>query len=356
MAQRLCQVLAVGLLCAFAAWAAEPDIERLMEEGHWKRARSAVEQEASKNPNAPYSKYLLSRLRLADGDLGQAKSFAEQAVKAEPNSAKYAAQLLDVEGSIIEKASFFKQMMMARALKNQMDRAASLDPKATSPRFALLQYYLHAPAIAGGDKAKARAMADEIERIDPVEGCLARIELARFDKNEAAIEPLYVKAVQANPKHYGVRISLANLYFSDKQKKYDIAEKNWQAAQETAPTRIEAYNMLAVWYAKSERWQDLDKVLATAEANVPDNLNPCYQAGRTLLENGKDLARAERYFRKYLTQPPELRSPSLARAHWRLGLVLEKEGRKEEARNELRAALNLDSKMEDVKKDLQRLQ
>lgn len=71
--------------------------------------------------------------------------------------------------------------------------------------------------------------------------------------------------------------------------------------------------------------------------------------------DGSQLARAESCFRKYVTQPPEGKSPDLAAAHWRLGLVLEKENRKDDARKELQTAVGLDPNFREAQKDLKRL-
>lgn len=71
--------------------------------------------------------------------------------------------------------------------------------------------------------------------------------------------------------------------------------------------------------------------------------------------DGSQLTRAESCFRKYLTQPPEGNSPDLAAAHWRLGLVLEKENRKENARKQLQTAVGLDPNFKEAQKDLKRL-
>jgi len=69
----------------------------------------------------------------------------------------------------------------------------------------------------------------------------------------------------------------------------------------------------------------------------------------------KDPARAERYFRKYLSQEPEGHAPSLSRAHWRLGQALEKQGRKPEGISEIEMAVRLEPDFEGAKKDLKRL-
>jgi tetratricopeptide (TPR) repeat protein len=111
---------------------------------------------------------------------------------------------------------------------------------------------------------------------------------------------------------------------------------------------------LARAYALQSRWKDLEAVLATAEKNDSDDLDPYYQAGKALLLQSGETARAERFFRKYLTQEAEGERPDLASAHWRLGLVLGKQGREQEAFAEVEKALQLKPNFEQAKKDLKR--
>lgn len=148
---------------------------------------------------------------------------------------------------------------------------------------------------------------------------------------------------------------LANFYSSDTQKKYDAAEKYARAALKIDPTRSGAYSLLAILLAQNQRLNELDTLLAQSEKNVSGNLGPFYQAGRILLTQSKELPRAESYFRKYLTQEPEAGSPDHAAGHWRLGLVLEKLGKKQEAISELEKAVRMRPTFEDAKKDLKRL-
>jgi len=61
--------------------------------------------------------------------------------------------------------------------------------------------------------------------------------------------------------------------------------------------------------------------------------------------------------KKYFTETrePEAGAPLIAGAHWSLGQVYEKEGRKAEARAELETAVRLKPDFEPAKKDLKRL-
>jgi tetratricopeptide (TPR) repeat protein len=112
---------------------------------------------------------------------------------------------------------------------------------------------------------------------------------------------------------------------------------------------------LAAVLARQQRWADLDQLLGQAERNVPDNLSPYIEAGYALYMEDKDLPRAERYFRKYLTQEPEAGAPHLAVGHYLLELVFEKQGRKPEAIGEFSIALQLKPDYENAKKALKRL-
>src|SRR5205085_12677284 len=95
-----------------------------------------------------------------------------------------------------------------------------------------------------------------------------------------------------------------------------------------------------------------------AEKAVPDNLSPYFQVGQLIASGnggGNDYARAERCLRKYLTQEPELNSTKWSRAHWRLGQVLEKMGKKPEAIAEFQAAVQLEPEFKPAQEDLKRL-
>jgi len=348
-------VLLAGLL-AWPAAANDPAPEALIKAGHWKRARPLVEQRYQANPGDARSAYLLSQVKAAFGDLDAAVPLAEKAVALDSNNADYHAQLGVVCGETAEKASLFAKAGWAHRFKEETDKAAALDPKNLDARFALMEYYLQAPRLMGGSRQKAGAMAEEISRINRAQGYLAQARLAQEDKDATREEAAFLKALEAAPEDYEILVSTAAFYNRDTQKKYDQAEKHSRRAVKVSPGQVSAYSSLAFALAAVERWPDLDAALAEAEKNVPDDLSPYYQAGRALLYTGKDMPRAERYFRRYLAQEPEGEAPTLAHAHWRLGLVLEKEGRKAEAVAEIETALRMRPDLTEAKKDLKRLQ
>lgn len=355
--RRVLAGVAIALILAAPVFSAKNDspIVALMESGHWKRARTQVMPQAQANPNDAESAYLLSRVKHAFGDLDAALKAAEKSVELNGNSAEYHANLADIVGDMAGTAGMFKGLSLAHRFKREAEAAIAIDPKNIDAREGLVDFYLDAPGIAGGDKQKAREIAEEIVKLDATRGYLMRARVAQSEKNLAKQEEALLEAVKANPKHYSAHVRLAEFYLSDKVNKPDLAEKEAREAVKADPGRASAYATLAQICASQGRLADLDALLAQAEKNVPDDFGADYRAGRTFLLAGKELARAESCFRKYLGQEPEANEPSAGAGHWRLGLVLEKEGRKSEAIAELQTAVQLDPKLEDAKKDLKRL-
>jgi tetratricopeptide (TPR) repeat protein len=355
MARRMVSFLVLGVFLAVPVLGGDSGPEGLLEGGHWKRLRAIAEPRAAANPNDAQAAYFLASVKEELGDLQGALPLAEKAVSIDPNNARYHLRLASICISLGQKAGIFKGLGLAHRFRDEAEKAVSLDPKYVDAREALMEFYFQAPGIAGGNKKKAWATAGEIGQIDAVRGLLAQASLAAKEKNPSKQEDFYQKALAAAPYEVRVLRTLAGFYVSDLRKKYDLAEKYALEALKLDETRVGPYVVLAIAYATGERWQDLDTAMARAEKNVPDDYGPHYQAGKVLLLSGKDLPRAERYFRKYLTMEPEGGEPNHAAAHWRLGLVLEKEGKKPEAIAEMEEALRVQPEFKQAKEDLKRL-
>jgi tetratricopeptide (TPR) repeat protein len=347
------RLIAATLWLALAQAAVnDPSPEALVLTGHWKRARAALESRVQANPNDAQALFLLSQVRVAYRDYKDAVTLAERAAAQNPKSVEYRQQVAE---AICELAGKERSLGLGRRCKSELEAAAALGPNDIDSRWGLMQWHMEAPWIIGGRKGEARRYLAEIQRINPSRGYLAQHRMNQYEKKTDSPEPLFLKALEANPKSYSIHMTLVNFYFSDRQKKYDLVEKHAREALKLEPDRTGGYGGQAVVFARQKRWQELDAILTQAEKNAPDNFSPFYSAGNILLADGSDLPRAEKYFRKYLTLEPEPNSPTHADAHWRLALVLEKMNRKPEAIQELQKTLQLNPTHEGAKKDLQRL-
>jgi tetratricopeptide (TPR) repeat protein len=329
--------------------------EALIEAEHWKRARAIVEPRLKSDPNDLQALFIMARYREAAGEFEAALALTKKMLALNPKNADTQCLLAYVYGRQAVRAGILRKLGLAQRIKRAAETALKLSPNHVEARLILIEYYRLAPGIVGGDKTRARALAERVVKLDPVRGYIAQAAIAHQEEKNDRMEELYKKAVEADPQSYHALITLARSYSYGSQARIELVQKHASEALKIDPGRIAAYSLLAQSYARQGRWQDLDDILDQAEMNVPDNLNPYFQAGRIVLQQGKDFARAERYFRKYLTQEPEPSSASPAQVYWRLGQTLEKLNRQNEAVDAIKTALELDPSLEGAKKDLQRL-
>jgi tetratricopeptide (TPR) repeat protein len=348
-----CILLFCLTLCFPSSLCSQTDkFDALIEAGHFKQVARSID--VTKTSDAE-TLYLLSNLKQAFGKTDEAVQYAERAVKADPNRAKYHLQLAGVLSDQAEKASLFKKISLAGRIRSELETSIKLEPKNTDCLAGMMMFYQNAPGIAGGSKDKAKQLAEEIGRIDASKGFLAQAQLAQGNNEKDKLEGLYLSALKADPASFEALLALANYYTSDAQKKYEKAETYAKQAIAIDHSRTGPYVVSAEILAFKQNWEKLESLLSDAEQANHDDLNPFYQAGRTLLQLNQELPRGERYLRKYLSQDPEGLTPSLSAAHWRLALILEKEGRKQDAIRELEESLRLQPDFENAKKDLKRL-
>jgi tetratricopeptide (TPR) repeat protein len=185
------------------------------------------------------------------------------------------------------------------------ERALTIDPNDTNVRFALLQFYLQAPGIAGGGQDKAEAQAKAIQQIDPVRGEIAWGQILRAGQKLAEAEQRYRKAADLDAG--GLRGPVA----------------------------------LASFLVSQRRWAEARGVFEARLARNTDDRFAAYQLGRLIQSEGADLAKALPFFDQYLAGPAVPDGPSHADAWFRKGEVLDALGRKAEAKAAFEAALKL---------------
>jgi tetratricopeptide (TPR) repeat protein len=359
MLRRIIFVLA--MLAPLHLRAADPSSAELVDNGHFKRAQLILADRLKSNPNDAAAHYRMSKVALAFGHWDDAIQHSEKAVSLDTKNADYQAQLAEaLVSKLSENAQlgFFDKLSLSRRYRKEADLALQLDPNNVEASSDLMEYLQEAPGMAGGDKKKAAELADHMVQVKPVHGYLMKYDMANKEKRTTDADHALQEAIRADPKSYDARIAAANFYLQQGAGAFAQSEQLARAAVALAPDRAAAYNILATLYAQQSRWTDLDSLLKDAQHAVPDNAGPFYQAAKTILlsNQGVQFPRAEQYLRTYLGQPPEGGEPSLTAAHWRLGLLLEKEGHKDQAKQELQAAVTLDPNFEPARKDLKRLQ
>jgi tetratricopeptide (TPR) repeat protein len=251
------------------AWplAAQTEAERLIEAGHWKQARAIVEAEARTSHDA-LTQFLLSQIHNAFGDRESPLPFAEKAVSLDGTVAKYHRQVAEVTGVMAQHAGILQQLLLARRFRHEIDIALSLDGSDVQTLRDLMEFYLLAPGIAGGDKVKAREIAVRIAGVDVVQGYLAKARLAEAAGDPSRQESMLRKAVETAPSHYRARIALATFL---------LAHGNWENGRKEAEvairidsSRVDGHALLASALAHLDLIADLEAAVSVAEHRVPD--------------------------------------------------------------------------------------
>jgi tetratricopeptide (TPR) repeat protein len=344
----------VMIVAATRVVAQERTPQWLFEHGHIGETRAVTQKRIAANPRDAVALAWLARTQTMTGDIKGAIANAEKAVAADPNYSGGHLALAEALGEEAENVSVFRQLPMARRIKKSLETAVALDGKNIDALNGLMQFYMLAPGIAGGSNEKADAMAAQIGAVDASRGFIAQANLASRRKQQDKVEGFYLKAFEANRNSLPARMILANFYAGNTAKQAE-AEAHAKAALALDPDRVSPYRVLAMVHARAQRWNELDAILAQSDRHHPANLTAMFAAAQVLRSTGSDLPRAERYMRRYLSQPPEIGTASHAVAHWQLGLVLEKAGRRDEARASMQQALRMDPKLDGAKADLKRI-
>ncbi len=333
------------------------DGKTLFDQGHFRQLSAVAQERLSRNPNDAEALSWMSAVSDASGDFDRAVEFGRRATEAAPSSSDSHCQLADVLGDQALKLGILGGgIQAARQMRHELDLALQLDPRNVRCLKESMGLYEQAPILVGGSKSKARETLQQIYAISQAEGALSEAMLLQMQKRPPAeMEAFLRRAVQLNPHLYRAISDLLSILVADGRGRYAEAEHFARIGILADPNRAACYTYLAAALAHQQRWSDLDTALAEAQRHVPDNPAPLFSAAVALLESSADLPRAERYLRQYLTHEPEIGAPTHSTAHWKLALVLEKQGRMADAAAELRAAAPQNSNDPAFKKDFKRI-
>lgn len=242
-------------------------------------------------------------------------SLLEKAVSLDPRSSEYYDWLGKAYGTQAERASILKQPFLAKKTKSAWEKAIALDPDNIGAREDIIQYYLLAPGFLGGNKEKAKQQAAEVKRRNSYRGALVAAQVCAQVKDHGCAE----------------------------------SELKWVI--NTYPDSSLGYTSLSAYYASEKQF---DRAFAVIDARLkarPTDPVALYSLGRTVSISGQNLERGDEALRAYIAAPPE-NGPSVANAHYRLGVIAEKRGDKEFARREYQAAIQINPYYKEAKKAL----
>jgi tetratricopeptide (TPR) repeat protein len=312
-------ILLLTLFSAAAVAAGDDSAPALLAAGRADDAINTLRSKISTSPSDAEPHNLLCRVYFSMGDWDRGISACEKAVALDPNNSRYHMWLGRIYGEKADTANFLSAASLAGKVRNEFESAVRLDPNNVEARSDLGEFYLEAPGIVGGGRDKAEAQAQALTALDP----------AKAD---------YLKGRLA-----------------EKKKDFETAEKEYRAAIEASHGSALTWFNLALFFRHRERWNDMEDAINHAVSAQVDRPEIIMESGEVLLRSGRNFPAAVQYLRRYLALNSKVEEGPAFKAHYLLGTALEKQGDKQGAAQEYRAALSLARNFSRAQEALDRL-
>ncbi len=312
-------ILALAVSSVAALAVADDSAPALLAAGRADDAITTLHSKINTSPNDAESYNLLCRAYFSMGDWDGGISACEKAVTLDPNNSRFHLWLGRIYGEKADAVNFMSAASLAGKVRNEFEAAVRLDPNNVDARSDLGEFYLEAPAIVGGGRDKAEAQAQALAALDP----------AKAD---------YIKGRLA-----------------EKKKDFAAAEKEYRAAIEASHGSALTWFNLALFFRHQQRWNEMEDAIQHAVSAQVDRPEIIMESGEILLRSGRNFPAAVQYLRRYLALNPKAEEAPAFKAHYLLGTALEKQGDKQGAAQEYRAALSLAKNFSRAQEALDRL-
>lgn len=318
---------AVLLVCGWSAastaagQSALTDAQHDYNGGRYHRAVDSLNGAIAKSPNEASLHFLLGQSYYQLRDFPRAVASLERAVQLAPNISEYRDWLGKAYGRKAEESMFLSAMSWARKTHREFEIAVELNPQNYEAQRDLIRYEMNAPGAVGGGDEKALKHIEALEKVNPIQGHLARGEFFATKKRIPEADAVFGKILESNADRPGVYFEACD-YYRDRL---------------SAPKMGEA--------------------IGKAEQIDPDDRRLKFYKGVLLVMEAKNPGDAEMLLKSYIaTVPDNSDLPSHAATLEWLGKLYESQGRFSEAAEEYRASLALEPHNKAVEEELKRLQ
>lgn len=273
---------------------------------------------AIKSNSSDYAEALfyLGRIAFDKKEFEDAAEYFQSAIDKKEDVAKYHTWYGNAIGTLTQSASKIRQGFMAPKIKNAYERAVALDPKDLDAQWGLVEFYSQAPGFMGGSWEKALKAADDIAKVNKVEGHRAKVTI--YQRQEA----------------------------------WELAEKEFVALAELDPRFLGG---LGVFYQNRGNYPKSSEAFENDLKLNQENWGSVYQIGKNSAISGTNLTRGIECLNLYLAAERGKNLPSHSGANARLGMIYAHLGEKEKAKALFEKALEQDPTMDLAKEGLEKL-
>ncbi len=306
---------------ATPAQATLADAQRDYNAGRYNRAVDALASAVVNAPDDPGMQFLLGQSYYQLHEYTRAMGAFERAVQLGPKVSQYHDWLGRSYGRKAEESIFLSAMGWARKTHHEFETAVELDPKNFEAQRDLIRFEINAPGMVGGGDDKALKHIAELEKIDSVQGQLARGEFFSTKKRVPEADAAFAKLLESDSDRAGVFFEVSD-YYRDRPD----------------PDKMSA-------------------AIAKAEQIDPDDRRLKFYKGTLLVIQKKNPNEAEMMLKAYIATVPDNSDlpPHAAAREW-LGRLYESTGRFSEATEQYRLALELDPHNKALGDELKRVE
>ncbi len=299
----------------------QPDPQRDYNSGRYNRAVDSLNSAIAKSPDDAPLHFLLGQSYYQLRDFTHAVASLERAVQLAPKNSDYHNWLGKAYGRKAEESIFFNAMTWARKAHREFEIAVELDPHNFEAQRDLIRYEMNAPGVVSGGDDKALRHIDALEKIDAVQGQLARGEFLSTKKRVPEADAVFDKLLESNSERAGVYFEVSDYY-----RERPNTEKMAEAIEKAG--RID-----------------------------PDDRRLKFYKGVLLVMEGKNPSEAEMLLKTYMVSVPDNSDvpPHAAAREW-LGRLYESQGRSSEAAEQYGISLTLDPHNKRVEELLKKVQ
>lgn len=259
-------------------------------------------------PPSPDMHNLRCRILFTLEEWDAAASACQQAVNLDGRNSEYHMWLGRALGEKADRASFLNAFSLGKRVRVEFEVAVQLDPRNAEALSDLGEFYYDAPSIVGGGVDKARAVASQLDRVDPARAHELRARIA------------------AQLKDYGT------------------AEQEFKLAIDVGQHPSYQWMSLASFYRRRERWQDMEQAVESGFRAAQRDSHAgvaLYNGASVLIQADRNPELAARMLREYLEGPYKTEEAPAFVAHTRLARLDAKMGDFDGARHERAEAIAL---------------
>lgn len=171
------------------------DIDNMMIKKQYYQAENKLLNYLESNPKQEEALQHLGNIYILQKKWGEAQDLYHQLVVINPNSASYHYLLGKSIGMNALKGNKLYALFSINDVKNAFQTTLQLDPNHIDAHWGLIVFYTELPGIIGGSIENALILSDELKKISPVDGYLAKGYIYEYEENLLLAEENYNKAI-----------------------------------------------------------------------------------------------------------------------------------------------------------------